>query len=191
MISSSCDENCNLKIENLKMKKIIIAVFLVFFTVFPALAALRLNDSVPVFSLPDSTGNVFYLSDVVGPRRKKNGQNGHGVILSFFASWCVPCRNELPLINSFVDELKNTGITVVLVDVKEDIKTINAVLAELKVDKPVVVSDRDGRTTEQFGVRFFPTTFFINADGKVKDVVYGGINGERELRRSVQKLLKR
>jgi thiol-disulfide isomerase/thioredoxin len=172
--------------QNLKMKKTLIAVFLVFFTGSPALAALRLNDNVPVFSLPDSSGNVFYLSDVVGSKRKTNG---HGVIVSFFASWCVPCRNELPLINSFVDELKNTGIAVVLVNVKEDMKTINAVLAELKVDKPVVVSDRDGSTAEQFGVRFFPTTFFINADGKVKDVVYGGITGEKELRQSVQKLL--
>jgi thiol-disulfide isomerase/thioredoxin len=170
------------------LKQILIAVFLVFFTGSPSLAALRLDDSVPVFSLPDSSGNVFYLSDVVGSQKKKGG---HGVILSFFASWCVPCRNELPLINSFVDELKNAGITVVLVDVKEDLKTVNAVLAELKVDKPVVVRDRDGRTTEQFEVRFFPTTFFIDADGKVKDVIYGGIDGEKALRQSVQKLLKK
>jgi thiol-disulfide isomerase/thioredoxin len=169
------------------MKEYIIALFLVFFTAFPAHAALRLNDSAPVFLLPDVSGGDFNLSDAVGATRKKNG---HGVVLSFFASWCVPCRNELPLINSFVDELRSTGITVVLVDVKENNETINALLVELKVDKPVVVSDRDGRTADKFGVRFFPTTFFLNADGKVKDIIYGGINGEKELRQSVQKLLK-
>jgi thiol-disulfide isomerase/thioredoxin len=170
------------------MKKKLIAVFLIFFMASPVLAALKLNDSAPVFSLPDVSGRDFNLSDAVGAKRKKNC---HGVVLSFFASWCVPCRNELPLINSFVDELRSTGITVVLVDVKENNETISALLAELKVDKPVVVSDRDGGTADKFGVRFFPTTFFINADGKVKDVIYGGINGEKELRQSVQKLLKR
>jgi len=170
------------------MKKNIIAVFLIFLIAPPALAALKLNDSAPAFSLPDSSGSDFYLGDAVGATRKKNG---HGIILSFFASWCVPCRNELPLLNSFVDELRNTGITVVLVDVKEDSQAVRALLAELKVDKPVVLSDRDGRIAEKFGVRFFPTTFFINADGKVKDVIYGGINGEKELRQGVQELLKK
>ncbi len=169
------------------MKKNIIAVFLIFLTASPALAALKLNDSAPEFSLPDSSGSDFYLSDAVGATRKKNGR---GIILSFFASWCVPCRNELPLINSFVDELRNTGITVVLVDVKEDSKTVRALLAELKVDKPVVLSDLSGKTSEKYQVRFLPTTFFINAGGKVRAVIYGGINGEKELRESVQKLLK-
>lgn len=187
MISSYYEENCNLKIGNLIMKKIVHAVFLIFLFASPTLAALNLNESAPVFSLSDSSGNDFYLSDAVGAKRKKNG---HGIVLSFFASWCVPCRNELPLLNSFVDELRNTGITVVLVDVKEDFGTVSALLTKLKVDKPIVLSDRDGKTSEKYQIRFLPTTFFIDAGGKVRDVIYGGINGEKELRESVQKLLK-
>ncbi len=168
------------------MKKIIIVVFLMFLIESPALAALKLNDSAPVFSLPDSSGSDFNLSDAVGAKKKKNG---HGIVLSFFASWCVPCRNELPLINSFVDELRNSGITVVLVNVKEDSKKVRALLAELKVDKPIVLSDLNGKTSEKYQIRFLPTTFFIDADGKIRDVIYGGINGEKELREGVQKLL--
>lgn len=169
------------------MKKCIIAAFLVFFTAFPALAALKLNDSAPAFSLPDSRGKDFYSSDTVGANRKGAGK---GIILGFFASWCVPCRNELPLINSFVEELRKAGIIVVLVDVKEDPETVRALLAELKVDKPIVLSDRSGKTSDAYQVRFLPTTFFIDADGKVKDVVYGGITGEKELRERVQKLIQ-
>ncbi len=169
------------------MKKTIIAVFLVFFMAAPVLAALKLNDSAPAFSLPDSEGKDFYLSDTVGANRKGAGK---GVIVVFFASWCVPCRNELPLINSFVDELRKTGITVVLVDIKEDPKTVRALLAELKVDKPIVLSDLSGKASDSYQVRFLPTTFFINADGKVRDVIYGGINSEKELREGVQKMLK-
>ena len=169
------------------MKIMAFAAFLLSLIASPAFAALKVDDSAPIFSLPASSGSDFYLGDAAGAQRKKTSR---GVVLSFFASWCVPCRNELPLINSFVDELRSTGITVVLVDVKEDIETVRALLTELKVDKPVAVIDRDGRTAELYGVHFFPTTFFINADGKVKDVIFGGINGEKELRQSVQKLLK-
>jgi thiol-disulfide isomerase/thioredoxin len=187
MISSYYDEDRNSKI-GFEMRKSIISLFLVFFMASPALAALKPNDSAPAFSLPDSQGKDFYLSDTVGANRKGTGK---GIIVGFFASWCVPCRNELSFINSFVDELRSAGIMIVLVDVKEDVETVNALLTELKVDKLVVVIDRDGRTSEKFGVRFFPTTFFINADGKVKNVIYGGINDEKELRQSVQKLLEK
>jgi thiol-disulfide isomerase/thioredoxin len=169
------------------MKKNIIAVLLFFLLTSPVLAALKVNDSAPTFSLPDCEGKDFNLNDTVGVKRRVTAK---GVIVIFFASWCVPCRSELPLINSFVDELRNNGITVVLVDVKENFKTVNALLTELKVDKPIVLSDHDGKTSEKYQIRFLPTTFFIDAGGKVKDVIYGGIKGEKELKESIQKMLK-
>jgi thiol-disulfide isomerase/thioredoxin len=131
-------------------------------------------------------GRDFYLSDVVGP---KSREKASGVILSFFATWCVECRKELPLINSLVDELKGKGISVVIVDVKEDVDSINALLSELKVDKPVVLSDRYGKTAETYGVRFLPVTFFIGADARVRHISFGGIRDAKELRESAGKLL--
>jgi thiol-disulfide isomerase/thioredoxin len=169
------------------MRRFFIAAFLVLLLSPPAFAALKVNDDAPAFTLRDSVGRDFYLSDVVGATRK---EKVNGVIVSFFASWCVPCRQELPLINSLVDELKGKGIKVVLINVKEDFPTINALLAELKVDKPVVLSDRFGQVSEKYQVRFFPTTFFIGADGKIKGTIFGEIQGEKELRESAMKLTK-
>src|SRR5512147_2941941 len=124
--------------RKLRMKKIIIATLLLFLSASSAFA-LRINDPAPMFSLRDIKEADFYLSDLVGVARNKNN---NGVILSFFASWCVPCRSELPLINSLVDELKDKGIKIVIVGFKEDFDTIRSLLAELKVDKPVVLCDR-------------------------------------------------
>jgi thiol-disulfide isomerase/thioredoxin len=169
------------------INKYVIAGLFVILFVPTAFAALKANDTAPTFSLRDKEGKDFYLSDVVGETRKGNVK---GVVLSFFASWCAPCRSELPLINSFVDELKSKGITVVLVDIKEDFDTINTLLAELKVDKPIVLSDRYGKTAEKYGVRFLPATFFIGADGKVKHIIYGEIYDAKELRESAGTLLK-
>jgi len=153
----------------------------------PVFAALKPNDSAPTFSLRDIAGKDYSLDDVVGPKNKAKAK---GVILCFFASWCVPCRHELPLFNSLTDELNGNGVKVVLVDVKEDVETIIALLSELKIGKPVVLNDHSGKISEKYQVRFMPTTFFIGADGKIKDIIFGEIKSEIELRESAGKLLK-
>jgi thiol-disulfide isomerase/thioredoxin len=172
--------------RKLGMKKVIIATLLQFILVSSAFA-LKVNDLAPMFSLRDVQEKAFYLSDLVGKTKK---ENTNGVILSFFASWCAPCRNELPLFNSLVNELKGKGIKIVIVGFKEDFKTIESLLAELKVDKPVVLSDENGKVGEKYGVRFLPTTFFIGSDGRVKDVIFGEIKDEKELREKAGKLSK-
>jgi peroxiredoxin len=169
------------------MKKYILTLLLSLLFASSAAAALKLNDTAPTFSLRDLDGKEFYLGDYAGATKK---ERGNGVILGFFASWCAGCRNELPLINSLVDELTGEGIKVVIVAVKEDVDTIGAFLAELKVNKPVVLSDRYGKAGDKYQVRFLPTTFFIGADGRVKDIIFGEIKDKRELMASAGKLLK-
>lgn len=171
------------------MKTITLVAVLCLLIIFPAFAALKLNVPAPAFSLLDATGKDRSLADILGSRTKAKAKV-NGVIVSFFASWCTPCRQELPLLNSLADELKEKGITIVLVDVKEDFNVINTLLAELKVNKPVVLSDRAGKIAESYQVRFFPTTFFIGSDGTVKDIIFGGIKDEAELRKSSGKLVQ-
>lgn len=162
-------------------------ILLLLFAGAPAWAALKLNDPAPNFSLQDSGGKDFYLSSVVGEEAKEKSK---GVVLCFFATWCAGCRNELPIINSLVDELNSKGIKVVMVDIKEDFDEINEFLAGLNVDKPIVLSDRYGKVMEKYQLRFLPTTYFIGADGTVKDMIFGEIMDAKELRDSVKKILK-
>ncbi len=170
------------------MRVTIFATLLSLIIASSAFAALKVNDRAPAFSLRDRAGNTFHLDDVLGVMRK---ENGHGIVLNFFASWCAPCRNELPLFNSVAADMPGKGISVILIGVKENFDVIGGMLAELKVDRPLVLSDQDGKTAEKYGVRFLPTTFLIGADGRVKDVIYGEISNEKELRGSVQKLLRK
>ena len=169
------------------MKKISISIMLILLFLSPAFASPKANDPAPAFSLKDKDGKNFSLSDVVGanPKNKANG-----VILGFFASWCVPCRNELPILDSLVDELKGKGVKVVIIGFMEDFDAIRGLLSELKVTKPLVLSDERGAVAEKYGVRFLPVTFFIGSDGKIKDVIYGEIEGEKELRERAGKLTK-
>jgi cytochrome c biogenesis protein CcmG/thiol:disulfide interchange protein DsbE len=169
------------------MKTIAVSVMLILLFLSPVFAAPKANDPAPAFSLKDKDGKDFSLSDVVGanPKNKANG-----VILGFFASWCVPCRNELPILDSLVDEMKGKGIKVVIIGFMEDFDAIRGLLSELKVTKPLVLSDERGAVAEKYGVRFLPVTFFIGSDGKIKDVIYGEIEGEKELRERAGKLTK-
>jgi thiol-disulfide isomerase/thioredoxin len=175
-----------LKIGNLKIYKIIFAALASLLFATAAFAALKTNDAAPIFSLRDVEGKDFNLNDYVGAARI---ESGNGIILGFFASWCVGCRNELPLINSLVDELKGKGIKIVIVDVKEDFNTIDSFLTGLKVDKPIVLSDLHGKIAELYGVRFLPVTFFIGVDGTVKHIIFGEILDAKEVRKSAGKLL--
>jgi thiol-disulfide isomerase/thioredoxin len=169
------------------MIKSALALFVFFLFVSSASAAIKQNDPAPVFSLQDREGKYFNLGDVIGPKSK---EKANGVILGFFASWCVPCRNELPILDSLVDDLKGKGVKVVIVGFLEDFDTIREMLTELKVTKPLVLSDQHGAVAEKYGVRFLPVTFFIGSDGKIKDVIYGEITGDKELREKAGKLTK-
>ncbi len=77
--------------------------------------ALNINDPAPLFSLRDSNNKYFHLSNYVNPSQSplaKGGSKGSavkGIILNFFASYCKPCKNELPVLNSLVDEFEKKG----------------------------------------------------------------------------------
>jgi thiol-disulfide isomerase/thioredoxin len=152
-----------------------------------AQAALRTNEDAPAVALRTVDGREFVLSDVVGPNSRDKVQ---GVVLSFFATWCTACVDELPMLNALAADGKYGRITVVLVDLKEDPAAVRAFLARLKIDRPVILTDVDGKAAEKYQVRFLPTTFFIGADGRIRDLLFGGINTMAELHTSADKLLR-
>lgn len=149
-----------------------------------AVAALKPGDKAPEVLLPDRDGEKHSLVEIARAGGAK------GVIVNFFATWCSPCMHELPVLNSASDELKKRGIRIVLVDVKEDFSDIDAGLKELHIGKLLVLSDRYGKAAEAFEVRFLPTTFFIGADGRIKDIVFGGLFDTSELMTSAGKIAR-
>jgi len=148
--------------------------------------ALSANDAAPPIALRDSSGIYFFLSDYTGPSAKKPAK---GVIVNFFASTCDPCRKELPALNSLVDELAQKNIRVVIIGYKEGFDGFVGMLEDLKVEKPVILSDPYGKAGKEYGVYGLPMTVFIGADGKVKEVVKGELTG-KALKEKAAKLIK-
>ncbi len=163
------------------MKVVSLLLVLILTAAAPAFAVLKKTEKAPDFSLPDRLNRPVSLSSLLAGT---DGEKRNGIVLSFFATWCEPCREELPILNAATEELARRGIAVVLVNIKESSAAVDYLLKELKVDRPFVLSDRDGAVTERYQVWMLPVTFFIGKDGTVKDVNIGAIKDKAQLLKS-------
>ena len=133
-------------------------------------APAAVGSAAPDFTLPSLTGGPPVQLDGVGKARH------HPVVLNFFASWCVPCQQETPLLAKAADAARAHGSTVQFLGVDSLDQTANAVpfVEHAGVTYPVVTDN--GRVSsglyELYGL---PQTFFIDADGTVIGHVSGPV----------------
>jgi thiol-disulfide isomerase/thioredoxin len=97
---------------------------------------------------------------------------GRPVWVNFMATWCPPCREELPLLERFQARL-GERMTILLVDVEEDEDVVATFMTSLGVDLPVGL-DRDGTAREAWGAAALPVHLWVDADGVVRASVFGG-----------------
>ncbi|TMI80302.1 MAG: TlpA family protein disulfide reductase, partial [Bacillati bacterium ANGP1] len=101
---------------------------------------------------------------------------GRPIVLNFWASWCVPCRSETPLLVSLHQTYGPRGIVFAGVDVEDQERDARAFIAEFHVDY-LVARAPDEKAMDAYSVVGVPTTVFIGADGVVVDAYAGGFVG--------------
>lgn len=111
----------------------------------------------PDFELKTTQGEHFQVSENIGKKV---------IVLNFFATWCGPCREEMPELNRYFNEHKSDSFLLVGIDAEEKQDRVDEFLKELKVDFPAGVDE--GAIRKQYGVSAFPTTVLIGVDGKVQ-----------------------
>ena len=101
-------------------------------------------------------------------------------MLNFFASWCDPCRDEMPLINELANRGEKEGYSVLGVAVEDTRAAMTEFTKEAKIMFPVAL---DLNSTVKRSYRIFgpPATFFIDARGIIRDIVLGPMTRERGL----------
>ena len=129
----------------------------------PALAPVPGTPMAPDFTLPDTTGKLHRLSDY----------RGRPVIINFWATWCPPCREEIPSMNRAWGVLKEAGVAMLAINVGEDEDTIFVFTADYPADFPLLL-DRTGEVISQWPVKGLPTSYVIAPDGTL---VYRAIGG--------------
>ncbi len=120
---------------------------------------------VPVLSGPDLDGQPWRLS----------GLKGRAVLLNFWASWCEPCRAEMPSLQSLSEFLGPEKLQVLAVNFKESKPVAQRFVQRTGLTLPVLL-DAEGLLARQWGVTAFPTTVLIGADGRIKGVVRGELD---------------
>jgi len=113
------------------------------------------DQPAPDFSLKSFSGPVVSLAQL----------RGRPLVVNFFASWCGPCRSELPLLQQRA--AAHPEFTFVLIDVVDQQGAAQDLLNRLQVRTPLVLSDPDGSASTAYGATGLPTTVFLRADGSV------------------------
>jgi cytochrome c biogenesis protein CcmG/thiol:disulfide interchange protein DsbE len=119
----------------------------------------------PDFSLTTTNGETIALSDL----------RGQAVLLNFWASWCTPCRAEMPAMERTFQEKKSQGYTVLAVNSTSQDNPNDAVnfASEQNLTFPILL-DNQGAVSKLYQVRALPTSFFIDRQGVIQEVVVGG-----------------
>ena len=120
------------------------------------------------------TAPAFIVTDLNGKTWRLQDLRGRAVLINFWATWCEPCRAEMPSLQALADQ--NVGKLVVLaVNLKESEPTITRFVQRTGLSLPVV-RDADGATARAWGVSIYPSTVLIDARGRVRSVVRGEVD---------------
>jgi len=135
----------------------------------------------PDFTLKAMDGDPITLSSL----------RGKVVLVNFWASWCPPCQQEIPAMEKIYRQYENKGF--VILAVNSTLQDTLADVADLLNDKEVsfpVLLDNDGKVTDKYQIQSLPTSFFINQEGMISQVVIGGPMSEVSIQTEVEQLLQ-
>ncbi len=131
-------------------------------------AGVRLGSSAPNFQWVDNAGRIQELVS----------QRGRIVVLNFWATWCVPCRTELPVLERAA--IAHPEVTFLAIDLQEEAEPVRAFFDALGLTAVEPMLDPQGAVTRRYGVVGLPSTFFLDRDGVVRQIDIGGqVNEER------------
>jgi peroxiredoxin len=138
----------------------------------------KVGENPPDFTLRNAGGKSLRLS----------GYKGKVVVLNFWATWCGPCKTEIPWFIDFEKEFQARGFTVLGVSMDEDgWKVINPYVAEHKINYPIVLANEE--VNELYGgIEALPTTLVIGRDGKVA-FLHAGLISREDYEKEIRKLL--
>lgn len=115
----------------------------------------------------------FSLKDLEGKTHKLSSYRGRWVFVHFWASWCGPCRREMPKVEAIAADAEKLNLVLLLVNTAEDEETVFSFIGAVA---PSLTSslDKDGLVTEKWQPRGLPATFFVDPAGKLRYQALGG-----------------
>lgn len=147
---------------------------------FAAQAAVTPQAAAPDFTLKSAEGKNLRLKE----------QRGQVVLVNFWASWCGPCRQEMPHLNRLYDKYRASGFTLLAVNIDDDPRTGSGTAAKWGLKFPVLL-DADKQVSKLYDLGSMPATVLIDRDGKVRFLHRGYREGvEEAYEKQIRELVK-
>lgn len=136
------------------------------------------GELAPAFALDKLEGGSLALADL----------RGSPLMINFWATWCPPCRGEMPDLDALQRQHRDAGLVVLAVNLQEDAPTVRRYADTLGLTLPIVL-DRNGRVADRYNLTALPTTYFVDREGVVRDLNIGALTA-KGLRTKVAKILE-
>jgi thiol-disulfide isomerase/thioredoxin len=145
--------------------------------------------AIPAIS-PSAAAPDFTLRTMGGPNLRLAEQRGRVVMVNFWATWCGPCRQEMPQLDRLYQKYRSSGFVLLGVNVDDDVLKAADVAGKLGVSFPVLL-DTDKTVSKLYDLSTMPSTVLIDRDGKVRYVHRGYLTGyEDNYDKQIRELLK-
>jgi cytochrome c biogenesis protein CcmG, thiol:disulfide interchange protein DsbE len=144
-------------------------------------AAPQAGFAAPDFTLKSPDGRNYSLSEL----------KGQAVLVNLWATWCLPCRAEMPTIEKMYQEYKDRGLVVIAIDMtyQDNPSSVVPFSQELGLTFPILL-DETGIVASAYQLRSLPSSFFIDRKGIIQEVIIGGPMSEALLRTRIEKILQ-
>ncbi|MEP7302800.1 MAG: TlpA disulfide reductase family protein [Caldimonas sp.] len=156
---------------------------------FGAALLLAAGTATPAIA-PSANAPDFTLRTMNGPNLRLAEQRGRVVMVNFWATWCGPCRQEMPQLDRLYQKYRASGFVLLGVNVDDDVHKAADVAAKLGVSFPVLL-DTDKAVSKLYDLSTMPSTVIIDRDGKVRYFHRGYLAGyEDNYDKQIRELLK-
>jgi peroxiredoxin len=171
-------------IPNLNLSRRL-ARFSVLFAMTVLAHGVAVSAVAPLSAAPD-----FTLRTLSGPNTRLQEQRGRVVMINFWATWCGPCRQEMPHLNRLYDKYRSAGFVLLGVNVDDDVRNAADVALKLGIKFPVLL-DTDKAVSHLYDLSTMPSTVLIDRDGRVRYIHKGYLAGVEDVYdKQIRELLK-
>ena len=161
-------------------RRLLMLLILTLVAVGTATAAGLTGAPAPDFTLKSANGDNLKLSEF----------RGQVVMINFWASWCAPCRQEMPLLDEMYRRYQGLGFALLGVNVEEDSDAAKALLREIPVSFPILF-DTKNTVSRTYNLVAMPSSVFVDRNGTVRYVHHGYKSGdEREYEQQLRALVR-
>ena len=138
----------------------------------------RVGEPAPDFKLQNLDGQYISLSDL----------RGKPVLINFWATWCPPCRDEMPYLQKIYEEWSGKGLVVLAIDIGESHSKVKEFLKTHNLSLPVLLDTKEN-VGRKYNITAIPTSFLIDSDGVIREKIIGAFPSKGAIETHLNKIM--